>query len=544
MVQIIRMPMMGNTMEIGVLVEWSVTEGETVTEEDPIATVESEKATNVITAKQDGELARIDVEEGTEVPPGTVLGILLGPDEDLSDAPDPEEDIDAGGDQTAEATDTAVDPESEASGPTDGGEKDAPEANQVAESSETTTSGDSGHTFASPNTRRLARSLGVSIESVEGSGQSGRVTAGDVRAAAEDTNPTPAPTSVARDESQGSKTDADSVNVTVREEQELGSMRRTIAERMVHSSQTIPQVTLSRTVPVGEALRVVSELSENDEQESANEQITVTDVIVAALARTLREYPRFNAWFEAGELRLIEDINVGIAVDLDDGLVAPTIRNAGQRSVRDLARERQRVQQQALKGDFTMAALQSGTFTVTNLGMFGVESFDPLINPPQVAILGVGVIEDSVCPLDLTFDHRVVDGADAAQFLDTLVTWIETPTKLVMEHDHGARTDSPPAQPEPETAGEPLESSMTAIERSISEEISETATAISAHHSWPISDLDIDVTLQNPPEFDVKYWGDASPALVRRAIYAACRESQYADIIDSFRDPALTLVEG
>jgi pyruvate dehydrogenase E2 component (dihydrolipoamide acetyltransferase) len=173
--------------------------------------------------------------------------------------------------------------------------------------------------------------------------------------------------------------------------------------------------------------------------------VTVNDVLLLALSATLDEHPELNATFEDDVHRLHRSQNVCIAIDIEEGLIAPVVRNVGTLSLADLAEKRRAITEKSLSGDYTMEDLSGGTFTVSNLGVLGVESFDPVINPPQVAILGVNTIKREVVPVgddevgvrkrisfDLSFDHRVVDGADAARFLGTLVEHVENPWPLVI----------------------------------------------------------------------------------------------------------------
>lgn len=217
-------------------------------------------------------------------------------------------------------------------------------------------------------------------------------------------------------------------------------MRQTIADRLQESSQKAAHVTVSRGADA-EALL--------DETETAKQRldidITLVDLLLRALADTLSDHHTFNATFEDGTHRLYEEQNIGVAVEIDAGLVTPVLTDVGSKSLAAIHEERQELVSRMQAGDYTMSDFQGGTFTVTNLGPLGVDSFTPIINPPEVAILGVGCIKPRPrpdngdiafrrqLPLDLSFDHRVVDGADAARFLDTLTEYIEASESLVSE---------------------------------------------------------------------------------------------------------------
>jgi len=222
-------------------------------------------------------------------------------------------------------------------------------------------------------------------------------------------------------------------------------MRKTIAKRLRESYREAVHVTVSREVDA-RALAAAADAAD----------VSVIDALVRALSDALTDHPAFNATFEDGTHRLYEEQNVGVAVAIDDGLVAPVIADVGTRNLDDIAAERERLTEAVQSGDYAMADLRGGTFTVSNLGPLGVDGFTPIINPPEVAILGVnriqerarpaggergsagdgpetddGVVFRETLPLDLSFDHRIVDGADAARFLGTLTERIEDAEEYV-----------------------------------------------------------------------------------------------------------------
>ena len=220
---------------------------------------------------------------------------------------------------------------------------------------------------------------------------------------------------------------------TVASEGSLSPMRRTIASRLQESYQNAVHVTVSREIGAEAMLAAADADLDVGERVDAS----VTDVLLCALSDTLAEHPAFNATFEDDTHRVYEEHNVGVAVAIEEGLVTPVIEDVGSKSLAEIARERRRLTERVQAGDYTMKTFQGGTFTVSNLGPLGVDSFDPIINPPEVAILGVNRIREEVVPdgddfavekrltLDLSFDHRVVDGADAARFLRTLAGHID-----------------------------------------------------------------------------------------------------------------------
>jgi pyruvate dehydrogenase E2 component (dihydrolipoamide acetyltransferase) len=226
--------------------------------------------------------------------------------------------------------------------------------------------------------------------------------------------------------------DAEPAPRTVREERSPTPMRKTIANRLQQSYREAVHVTASRDIDAGPLLSVADAA-----------EVSVVDVLLRALSDSLAAHPAFNATFEDGTHRLYEEHNVGVAVDIEDGLVTPVVADLGSKSLAEIAERRQVLTDRVRDGDYTMSTFRGGTFTVSNLGPLGVDSFTPVINPPEVAILGVGRTTDRAVPtgdgverrreltLDLSFDHRVVDGADAARFLGTLAEHVADATRYV-----------------------------------------------------------------------------------------------------------------
>ena len=468
MVQVLTMPMMGNTMEIGLVVEWAVSEGESITEDETVVVVESEKAANEIVAEQSGVLVSIDVPEGEEVPPGTQLGVIRGHDEDDSDVETtgeseratPESPTDS--EETVSEVPSATEQSSEPSAADGERVPAAPGARRMAreesvslEAVEGTGPGgavliqdmeavledetreestvdaelesDDSHVIAPPRVRRIAREYGISLSSVAAEVGSQRISESDVkRVATADTKPSGEPTQT---QQASEAISPETYGLTVSERRQFTGIRRTIARRMSQSATEKPHVTINRTTDAERLLSVVEEYRDNEAGPG------LTDILVCAVTEALQEHPKVNAWYDGEELSLIEEINVGVAVDIEDGLVTPVLRNTQDKTPADLTRERAALTTKVQEGQFTPDDIQGGTFTITNLGMFGVDSFDPIINPPEIAILGVGRIRDSsngrVLTLSLSFDHRVVDGADAARFLDSIVDGLSAPTKLL-----------------------------------------------------------------------------------------------------------------
>jgi pyruvate dehydrogenase E2 component (dihydrolipoamide acetyltransferase) len=402
---VVRMPKLGLEMSSGTVTRWVVDEGESVERGDVLAEVESEKAAAEVEAREDGVLRRRVLDETEAVEPGDPLGILAGADEDISPL-------------EAQVDDETAAPDSESEPATTASSDESSDHSSAATTRDESSPADDPK--ASPRAKRRAADLGVDLTTVEGTGPQGSITEADVvAAAAVDGEPT------AR---AGRTTD-----------RPLSGMRETIADRLGKSSREAVHVTEHRTVDAEAALAAADAAAE-----TFSADVSVTDVLLRALSAALVDHPEFNATFEADVHRLHEQHNLCVAVDVDEGLVAPVVRDVRSDHVVDIAEKRARATELARSGDYTMDDLSGGTFTVTNLGVFGVESFDPVINPPQVAILGVNAIGERpakgddgsvvfrrTLPLDLSFDHRVVDGADAARFLDTLVGHLEEPWPLL-----------------------------------------------------------------------------------------------------------------
>lgn len=393
---IVRMPQLGMSMEEGTVVEWVLEEGERVDAGDVIATVESEKTTAEVESREDGVVRRILVEEGGTVEPGDPIGIVAGADEDISDLV---ADVGTPGVDTSEGEDVAI------SGPS------SPSGTSVNAAQRDDT--DEIDVKATPGARKLAESERIDLARVEGSGPQGVVTEDDVSAHLEggidDTEPS-------GHDQKSSETHSSGATRSVVESSSLSGMQRTIRDRLSESYQDAVHVTLDRSFDARTLKATVTA------GRAAGATLSMIDLLVKATGRALSEHPSFNAVFEDGEHRLIDEVNVGVAVDIDRGLVTPVVPSVDARSVESVNEVRTELVDRVQSGDYTMDDLSGGTFTISNLGHFGIDRFDSIINPPQIAILGIGRIRgDETMTLSLSFDHRIVNGADAARFLDTIV---------------------------------------------------------------------------------------------------------------------------
>lgn len=404
------LPALGMAQDTGKIVEWLKAEGEHVTEGEPLVVIETDKAAVDLEAPASGILARVSAVVGEEVPVAHVIAVILSPEEaanaDTAPAgPSPAVDL-------APAASVSLNqPVSQST---------------LATSEQTTVAPDrNGRRAASPKARRIAAERGVDILSIHGSGPGGVVLAADVLAV----SVAPVATVLA------APTRARE-NVAV-SDSAVSTTWRLMAERTTQSWTTVPHFFLVREVNAGQ---MVSWRTRATQQIS--DTITITDLLVKIVAEALRRHPRLNASWVNGAIMANTEVNVGLAVATEDGLVVPVIHQADDLSLRAIARQRVDLVTRAQSAQLRLPDLQGGTFTISNLGMYGVDAFNAIINSPQAAILAVGRIVDRVVPvagqpsvqpmltLSLSCDHRVVDGARGAEFLATVAKLIEQPSEL------------------------------------------------------------------------------------------------------------------
>ena len=447
-------PKLGMTMTEGTVAEWLVPDGAVVRAGDMVYRLETEKIEFQVEAEMDG-LVRQAVPAGTTLPPGSVVGYILAPGEEAPAGTPARAAVGAGaawpagggGDGRTAArlvgNRIAASPvarrlaneaglslaEIAGSGP--GGritEADVLAARAAAPAASALGApAGAEHILASPIARRLAGSLGIDLAQVRGTGPNGRVTKEDVEAAATGRRSEPA---------AGSSAPTAGTIVPMR------GMRRVIAERMRASLQEMAQLTMTMDVAMDECSRLRSQLI--DEWAEEGVRPSFTDVVIKAAAKSLRRHRLLNARVTAEGIELEAEVHVGVAVALDDGLVVPVIRQADALSLKELARESRRLADAARSGSLGLDDMSGQTFSVTALGSAGIDVFTPIINPPNVAILGVGRIRDglgwdgdrpvrrSILTLSLTIDHRAVDGAPGAAFLGDVRALLEAPYRLLV----------------------------------------------------------------------------------------------------------------
>ena len=383
------MPSLGFDMTEGRLARWLKNEGDPVEKGQAIAEIETEKATVEIEAAASGILARIVVRAGETVPVGTLIGVIA----------------EAGEKVTAVSAPPAP----------------VPEAGEGAALSE-------ARVKASPVARKMAEEAGLDLSRIKGTGPGGRVSERDVQAAI-----------AAGSASEPAGIPAGSApGATV----PLNRMRRTIARRMAESKTTVPHFYITVEINMDDAMKMREQLNGLAPE---TERISVNDLIVAAAARTLARFPALNASYREGNLEMHSQVNIGIVVALEDGLIPPVVRDADKKPLKRIAAESRALTERARTNKLRSDDLGGGTFTVSNLGMFDVDEFIAIINPPEAAILAVGAVTRrpvaaagevriaSLMKTTLSVDHRVADGAQAGRFMQEFKKLLENPVNLLAD---------------------------------------------------------------------------------------------------------------
>ncbi len=456
MISHILMPKLGLVMKKGKVIKWYKLVGEQVVAGEPLFQISTEKVTIDVEAKNSGYVRIIYAAPGAIVPVSGIVGLLGDKDEPLPDMKPPVYEIDKKG--IVEAAASA------------GAQTDTVPAPGAAMAHEVK---------ASPAAKKLAREKGIDIAQVKGTGPGGRITEADVLnhsaespaaaagkqsvpAQGHDTGAIPATPYArkiaaeravpleqvaqqagdrklyAQDVAGFDRQSADAVPTAPGEQSTLLPMtdiRSAVAERMSYSARTVAPVTLGMEVVAEELLKLKSALA----LLYPSDKITINDILVKLVAMALKKHPLANASLEENGIRVYNVVHMGIGVAIEGGLIVPAIADADRRSIVQISRESKDLIQRAKTGKLTYEEMSRGTFTLTNLGAYGIDMFTPIINPPQSATLGVGrivkkpwVVNDAIAAtstmvLSLTFDHRVIDGAPAAQCLTTIKQYIENP---------------------------------------------------------------------------------------------------------------------
>lgn len=391
------MPALEMAQETGKLIAWRKQEGERVSKGEPLLEIETDKAVVEVEAPADGILAGISAKIGSDIPVGQTIAWIVAP-----------------GEKPPAASDAAAIPAARA--------KTESHALPAAPSAPRPSTAESAR--ISPKARRLAKELGVDISALRGSGPGGEILASDVQSAA-------APASPAHASEKKSK------NLEI-----PTTLGRLMAERTTQSWTTVPHFFVTREIDAS-ALNEYRARKTAEIELSHKIRITHTDVLVAIVARVLLKHPRLNGSWDNGSIRLHDSVNMGIAIAVEDGVVAAVIPNAHAVDLAKISEQRREIAERARSGKLRPADIADGTFTLSNLGMYGVDAFTAIIVPPQAAILAVGSISDRVVAVDgkavvrpmitftLSCDHRVCDGARAATFLDDLAGAIREPARVL-----------------------------------------------------------------------------------------------------------------
>ena len=412
MVTKVHMEALSPTMEEGQLVRWLKSEGEEVSSGDILAEIETDKATMELVARGDGILRKIFLDAGGVSAVGSVIAVIASADEDISGI---EEGSDGNGTQQALPEESSAETTQE------------PEVATTSEISAGTRG--TGSVKASPLARRLATEMGVDLLTIKGSGPGGRVVKRDLEGAKTAGSTGAATTTWTPEENEY-------------EDVPTSQMRKSIAKRLVTSIGPVP--TFYLTVEVDMNRVIEARESMNSMLEEDGYRISVNDIVLKAVAAALRQHPNCNAQWHDNFVRRFNAVHLGVAVAIDEGLITPVIRNAHAKGIMQIASEVRELAGRARTKKLMPDEYTGSTFSVSNLGMFGIQEFTAIINPPEAGILAVGGIEETpvvvngevkICPrmrITMSCDHRVIDGAQGARFLATLKSMLEEPTAILL----------------------------------------------------------------------------------------------------------------
>ncbi len=414
----IEMPKLSDTMEEGVIAKWNVKEGDKIESGDVIAEVETDKATMEVEAFDPGTVLKILVGEGETVPLGGIMAIIGEEGEDIDDLL---ADADSDGSTASEGKEEK------------GKSEDAPKKKEEKEfdpvlegvESKTEATSDDGRVKASPLARKMAEDKGIDLSRVEGSGPEGRIIKRDI----EEYKPSAA----------GAAAAVPSFASAEDEDIKVSQMRKAIARRLSESKFSNPHFYETIDIDMERAMEARSALNE-----ISDVKISFNDIVVKACGMALRKHPEINSSWLGDTIRKHGDVNVAVAVAIDEGLMTPVLNHADKKTLQQISTETRELAGLARDRKLQPEQMEGSTFTISNLGMFGIEEFTAIINPPNACILAVGAIRDvpvvkngEVVPgkrmkMTLSSDHRIVDGAKAAQFLNTLRSMIENPLAMLL----------------------------------------------------------------------------------------------------------------
>jgi len=417
----VHMEALSPTMEEGQLVQWLKSEGDEVASGDVLAEIETDKATMELVARGDGILRKIFLGAGGTAEVGAVIAVIAGGDEDISG-------IEGAGGGGAAAAPAAEAPKAEA--PAAPAAAPAAAAPAPAAPAPVAPTAEGGRVKASPLARRLAEEMGVDIAQVEGSGPGGRVVKRDVEAA-KAAGVTAAPTAPTWSPDEAEYEDIPT-----------SQMRKTIAKRLVTSIGPVPTFYLTVDIDMGRVMQARASINAMLEKDGL--KVSFNDIVLKAVAGALKRHPECNAQWHDGYIRRFNAVHLGVAVAVEDGLITPVIKHAHAKGIAHIATEVRALAGRAREKKLQPDEYTGATFSVSNLGMFGIHEFTAIINPPEAGILAVGGIEETAVVVNgavtvqnrmritMSCDHRVIDGASGARFLQTLKAMLEEPTAILV----------------------------------------------------------------------------------------------------------------
>ncbi len=436
MAEIIRMPRMSDTMEEGNIVEWLKEEGDEVEPGDILAEVETDKATMELESYHEGVLLHIGVKEGA-VPVNAVIAVIGEEGEDYeAQLKEAENSTDEESSDEADTEDKDTESKSEhkdekeassdEEGRTSGGSSSKDKSDSASSGS---SSSEKGRIKASPLAKKMAEDKNLSLSDIEGSGDQGRIVKRDVESYLDKSEKDSAakPKAITAPPTQEA------------EEVPVSQMRKTIAKRLSESKFSAPHFYLTSTIDMEAAITARTRMNEMDET-----KISFNDLVVKAAAMALRKHPMVNASWLGDKIKKHSDINVGVAVAVDEGLLVPVIRNTDLKSLSQINEEVKEKAGRARERKLSTEEMQGNTFTISNLGMFDIDEFTAIINPPDACILAVGSIQELPVVKDgeiqvgnqmkvtLSCDHRIVDGVTGARFLQTFKALLEEPLRMIV----------------------------------------------------------------------------------------------------------------
>lgn len=441
------MPRLSDSMEEGTILKWLKSDGDDVSKGEELVEIETDKANMTYEADEAGTL-EIVAQEGDTLAVGETIcrlgegGGSSGDDEQPEDEEEASEQGDEGAaDEASEEEEEEEEPEPEAEDePEEDEGEDEPdedEPDEEPQAEEPEPSEDDGRIKASPIARRIAEEQGIDLSTIEGSGPGGRIVKADVEQTEEQPEPEAEPQA---EEEAPKKRPSDQGRGDI-DYVELNRLQRTVARRMAESKATAPDFVMTLEVDMDEAVTLRQQLKAVAGDAPAP---SFNDFVIKAAALALKDFPRANGAYRDGQFEQYSRVNVGVAVAGQDALVVPTVFDADKKGLGQIAEEARKLAERVRDGKITPPELSAGTFTISNLGMYGIKRFVAVINPPQAAILAVGeltprpVVRDgevvirSIMELTLTCDHRILYGAEAAEFLGRIREYLETPLRLAL----------------------------------------------------------------------------------------------------------------